>query len=824
MQTHSLSLASVVVVGSMVLVGCGDRSVGLEEHSGDLVATRMVYDLAERAAAAEVVHSAPFIDVGSAGSTDALVSGWSSPEIDSVSARDFAWAVADRAVLETDLLDTDPSNLDLRCRSFTWDGAPEQRLRVTINGREVGDVVLAPEYRDYSFVLPKGTTAVGVNRVEFGFSWTAAPADRLPGNQDRRTLAAAFDWVRFGPPSATESGSSAPSEPAVAGTELLVPSGTGLRYRLTVPEDAVLDFGVSRPPTAPGVGGLVWLTRPGETVSRSVVVDPAEVAGDRVRFEIGPAGGGVIELGIATTGHGRNDAVLTFQSPRILGLDDGGEEIANVVLIVVDTLRADFLGVYGADGSTPIIDGLAEEGVLFTRARSHIPITGPSHASLFTSRLPMEHGVINNAQELSDGFLTLAESMQSAGRRTAAVISLGVMQRQFGFDRGFDRYGDDFPRDWMKNATEVTDEALALADGSLANPYLLWAHYSDPHEPYAPPNLDYPRIELRLDGQPFGVIDAGGRGNRFDLELPPGASEVEFVPLDVEPGRSYRFDTLRIDDPAIELEPLGGWVLREKRIGPPTYQSTLPATLRLTNHSDEPDSTGLLITCKQLLEISEIRQRYAQEVEYVDGEIGRLLAGLQERGLMDNTLVVFASDHGEGLGYHNHTGHVSQLYDTLVHVPLIFVWPDKLPRGLVVEEPVSLVDVFPTVADLLGLARPEAASGISLTPLFRGEEIPGRATLLATYPPESASSKRAIVLDGHKFIHSWNAKRDWVELYDVVNDPGELEDLAQTHTEILERLREELQRRLAELSEGSTIEAELSEEDKAQLRALGYLH
>jgi arylsulfatase A-like enzyme len=508
----------------------------------------------------------------------------------------------------------------------------------------------------------------------------------------------------------------------------------------------------------------------------------------------------------------------------VRGLSGGEEPLPNILLIVVDTLRADYLGVYGGETDTPTVDGLAADGVLFARARSHIPITGPSHASLFTSLLPMEHGVLNNAQELSETFPIFAESVRASGRQTAAVISLGVMQRQFGFDRGFDHYGDEFPRDWMKNAAEVTDEALAIADGGLSNPYLLWAHYSDPHEPYAPANLVYARVELRLDGRRVGEIDVGGRGNRLELDLSAGASELEFVPLDPEPGRAYRFDTLMLDDPSIEVEPLGGWVMREKRIGAATYQSTLPATLRLTNPSEKSVTSELLLTCKELLEIPEIRQRYAQEVEYVDGEIGRLLAGLEERGMMDDTLVVFLSDHGEGLGNHNHTGHVSQLYDTLVHVPMIFVWPGRLPQGLVIDDPVSLVDFFPTIAELMDLAGPETASGVSLAPLLRGETVPPRATLLATYPPESASSKRAIVLDGYKFIHSWNAKREWVELYDVVNDPEELEDLATKKPEVLERLRSELQQRLSAISEGSTVEAELSEEDKAQLRALGYLH
>ena len=824
MRNTALCLCLIGCAGVLMMSGCVGDSIGLREHTGDLEATRVVFDLVERAKSAEIVHGAPFIDVGSVDAVDAQISGWSDPEIDSDSGATFAWAIAERAVLETNLLETDLASLDLRCRPFNWDGAPDQRLRVVVNGREIGDTTLVQGFHDYSFPLPKGTVGAGLNRVEIGFEWTAAPADHLPANGDRRTLAAAFQWVSFGPPDPKTQLPANSFSPTANGSELVIPPGTGVRFRLPVPKDAVLDFGVARPAIAPNLHGLIWVTGPGEPAAVAVPVDPAEVVGERVRLEVGSAVGDIIELGFATIGEGPHGASLAFQSPRILGSDDGAEEIASVLLIEIDTLRADYLGAYGAEIDTPHIDALAARGVRFSHARSHIPITGPSHASLFTSLLPMEHGVRNNAQELSDGYLTLAESMQAAGRWTAAVISLGVMQRQFGFDRGFDHYGDEFPRDWMKNAAEVTDEALALADGSLAEPYMLWTHYSDPHEPYAPPDLDYPRIELRLNRHRLGEIDAGGRGNHFDLDLPPGASELEFVPLDPEPGRSYRFDTLIIDDPTVEVEPLGGWRLREKRVGLPTYQTKLPATLRLTNPAGQEVSTGLLLTCKQLLRKPEIRQRYAEEVEYADREIGRLLAGLEERGLMDNTLVIFTSDHGEGVGDHDHIGHVSQLYDTLLHVPLVFVWPGRLPEGIVIDEPVSLIDVFPTVAELLGLTRPVNASGISMTPLFRGENRVQRPFLAATYPPESASAKRSIVLDGHKFIHSWTDTRDWVELYNMVEDPGELEDLAETQPEILERLRNELGQLLAEISESTAVEAELSEEDKAHLRALGYVH
>jgi arylsulfatase A-like enzyme len=794
------------------------------EVRGDVGESRDLVDLVRRARMADVIRETTAVEVGSPDSDAALISGWDRPEPHGDTGQ-MVWAVAETAVVELLLLDTDYDRLDLRCRAFSWEDGPAQEAAVVVNGRTIGELTIEPSMADHSIGIPAGVLGVGTNRIELEFTWTARPADHVPGSTDVRSLAAALQRLSLEREGRRPPEHSRPDAPVVNDDALTLPPGAGLRYRFSAPERGFLEFGLRAGSPVGSASALkIWLAAPHRPAAAVAEVVPPVSSEQPTRLAIDWPVGETVELALAATGEDRPGAGVVVAGPRVRGLSGGEEPLANLLLIVVDTLRADYLGVYGGQVDTPIVDGLAAEGVLFARARSHIPITGPSHASLFTSLLPMEHGVLNNAQELSETFPIFAEAVRASGRQTAAVISLGVMQRQFGFDRGFDHYGDDFPRDWMKNAAEVTDEALAVADGGLSSPYLLWTHYSDPHEPYAPANLVYARVELRLDGRPVGEIDVGGRGNRFALDLPAGDSELEFVPLDPEPGRAYRFDTLMLDDPSIQVEPLGGWVMREKRIGAATYQSTLPATLRLTNPAEKPVTSELLLTCKELLEIPEIRQRYAQEVEFVDGEIGRLLAGLEERGMMDDTLIVFLSDHGEGLGNHNHTGHVSQLYDTLVHVPMIFVWPGRLPQGLVIDDPVSLIDVFPTIAELMELEAPGNASGVSLTPLIRGETVPPRATLLATYPPESASSKRAIVSDGHKFIHSWNAKREWVELYDVVNDPQELEDLATKRPEVLNRLRSELQRRLSAISEGSTVEAELSEEDKAQLRALGYLH
>jgi len=189
------------------------------------------------------------------------------------------------------------------------------------------------------------------------------------------------------------------------------------------------------------------------------------------------------------------------------------KEHPNVLLVTIDTLRADHLGSYGAANAvTPNLDALAKRGVQFTTALSHVPLTGPSHASILTGRTPPGHGFRNNGgYVLAPTLRTAAEDFKQAGYRTGAFVSAFPLDRRFGFDRGFDVYEDHLPRGndrrrtpYVERHAEATTNAVlgwlaAPRGGANSGPWFMWVHYYDPHAPYEPP----PDLADRFRSAPY---------------------------------------------------------------------------------------------------------------------------------------------------------------------------------------------------------------------------------------------------------------------------------------------------------------------------------
>ncbi|MDJ0851212.1 MAG: sulfatase [Myxococcota bacterium] len=436
----------------------------------------------------------------------------------------------------------------------------------------------------------------------------------------------------------------------------------------------------------------------------------------------------------------------------------------NVLLISVDTLRADHLGAYGyAAPTSPFLDSLAARGVRFVEAHATASWTLPSHMSLMTSLHPHAHRVDTERAGLAPEVRTLAQVLGAAGLRTAAFVSWVYVSRKYGFDRGFDRFVELLPPKERRRpgspdtveADAFVDEVLEWAAFAGSEPFFLFLHLFGPHLDYAPP-LEDARI--------------------FD----PGLSDL----------RAGRYSELR---PYIR-----GLGAGAKRIA-----------------ADERARALAL---------------YDGEIRFVDRELARLFAALEARGLLEHTLVVFTSDHGEEFDEHGSMeGHGWTLYDEVTHVPLLLRFPDDRYAGTVVGEPVSGVDVAPTILDALGLAVPGAFAGRSLLPLVRGESVASRPVFSQI---RRFNRKWAVRTDRHKLVYTADTGtnafgvpvRPGYELYDLAADPGERRDrYAESGPEALALVRALDAFRAARAREPAPPAAPLSAEERRRLRALGYL-
>ncbi len=392
----------------------------------------------------------------------------------------------------------------------------------------------------------------------------------------------------------------------------------------------------------------------------------------------------------------------------------------NVLLVTIDTLRADHVGCYGhATAATPVLDGLAARGVRFATAVVHVPLTGPSHASILTGLTPPGHGLRDNG-----GFVLPAEvrsgveDFKQAGYRTAAFVSAFPLDRRFGLDRGFLTYDDHLPRGndrrrtpYVERFADATTDAvlrwLAAPAASPERPFFLWVHYYDPHAPYEPP---------------------GELAGRF-------------------------------------------------RAAP-----------------------------------------YDGEVAFTDQQLGRLLRALEEKGVLDQTLVVAMSDHGEGLGEHGEGTHGLFVYDATLKVPFIVAGPG-VSAGRVAQTVARGIDVLPTLLDWAGLAVRKEIEGRSLRPALEGREMSDAPAYAETLYPEREFGWAPLFAwrtATHKAIE---APRP--ELYDLERDPGETQDRAGTQGA---RLAEMQQRIQAALQRPTPAAAAAADPEAAErLRALGYV-
>jgi len=466
----------------------------------------------------------------------------------------------------------------------------------------------------------------------------------------------------------------------------------------------------------------------------------------------------------------------------------------DVILIVVDTLRADALGDH-----TPHIAALAHDGVSFERAFAHAPITLPAHTALFSGKLPRTTGVLNNGQGVPQSLPLLTDILAERGYRTRAAVSLATLwpvEHERGLDQGFDRFARG-EREILSGA-EVNTTLLEELDGEPAGLFL-FCHYSDPHHPYNAQGTDRLPVEVTLDGTSVTELNAAELCY-FDEEIsvPPGVHQLR-----LKAARPFRLNRAKV---RFELAATTHVEYSTNETGP-----THDIAINVTNPTDATQQGALSLWLHADLSEQEIRERYALEVQAVDRAVGALLEQLKRSGRYASSLIVFTSDHGEGLGEHGSIGHVRNLYDEVLHVPLIIKLPEGHPQaGALADAAHTLarhVDILPTLGALLDLEVPPGLEGTSL--LNDGP----RVLRAETHPPQAPKTLFALRDEEYKLV--FEPAGQSFELYDLSVDPGEERNVFAEAQHVRPAWVHELRGSVArQATPGAAVEA--------NLKALGY--
>ena len=426
----------------------------------------------------------------------------------------------------------------------------------------------------------------------------------------------------------------------------------------------------------------------------------------------------------------------------------------NVLLITLDSVRADVVGAYGhrpeftERSSSPHLDRLADEGLLVEQAYATSSWTLPSHVSILTGEPELVHGVEQDGHEIHPSLPLVSERLRRAGWRTAGFYSGPYLDPAFGFGRGFERYeacyGDDLrfaiedlerSRAALKaargdegrtydaltshanaqravevashrdrSAKHVADAVIAELERADRRPFFLFAHFFDPHYDYAPPE-----------------------------------------------------ELARAFDPDFADPDLGRDFIRSPRI----------STFREGRRERVVDERGL----------AHLRAMYAAELAWTDSQIGRILERLERLGLADDTLVVVTADHGDEFFEHGSIGHRSTLYEELVGVPLLARHPASFPSGTRIEAPVSTIEIAPTILAACGLSH-EGSTGGGLQAIAAGAApgpVLGRLVSLEEttleLPDRTVAAARTTILETFRHGATKVCREvDWIQPTEALSD------------------------------------------------------
>ena len=551
----------------------------------------------------------------------------------------------------------------------------KQETTILLNGKKVKTVSVGTSFTSQDVSLPASKLLPGLNILRFQFSYTESPAALDPTSQDERELAVAFKSIRFS--------SEAPQKlvfQTINPQEFLQKPNLALGSFYEFPANFALDVeyqsvkGAKASLEIVNEKGKRWkIALPsGKTTMTKVFSLPQEGLYRVHAICRGTEDGGMVWKNVRLRTKTEQKA-LEAPEQGFVKASESNAGMPDILLYVIDTLRADHISSYGYERETsPAIDAFADANARYKNAYATSSWTKPSGASILSGLLPRNHQAVSRTAKLPEDVVTLGEILRKQGYYTAAFMTNGSLADYFGFDRGFDDF-IFFPEDFNSKeiharAATVNEKVFTFLDEYTKTPerkplfLLFWS--TEPHDPYTPPE-EFQKL--------------------FDIG--------RFTPIDT------------------------------------------PLKL-LSNIRHE----GLEPTASQ---IEYIKARYDQEIFSNDRAFGDLVTRLKALGIYEDMTLILTADHGEEFFEHGSVGHGLTLYNEQIRIPLI-VKSSHIAPG-VYDEPVQLIDIYPTILDALGIEPPYTLDGISL--IHFGQ---GHAALYAEQ--ELAGNDLAMRLDTDKKI------------------------------------------------------------------------
>jgi arylsulfatase A-like enzyme len=437
----------------------------------------------------------------------------------------------------------------------------------------------------------------------------------------------------------------------------------------------------------------------------------------------------------------------------------------NLIFISIDTLRADNLSCYGyKEINTHNVDALAQNGVRFAHSYTSIPITLPSHSSMMTGLHPMHHGALYNNSYLHKNNITLAEILREYGYNTAAFVSAFHLTARFNFHQGFNYLNYERKKSFL---------IIKFPLGKFKQSWIIFFLNS-----------------FRL----LAITDIERRGEEITASAMDWLKNNRNEPF---------FIFLHFWDPHSPYYP------------PKKY-------LKTSYHNN-----ASLLQLLNIFNPLEKKYSYDGEVVYVNEQIGILNQFFKSSELLKNSIIIFIADHGEGLEDHDFKGHTDRVYEEQLHVPLIIIYPPLIPKGKIIKQPIDIVNIMPTILDMLNIPAPAGLDGSSLMPLINEEVKWNPIPLYASASPTKELPFYrfgSIFKDDWKLIcHLQNKRKD--QLYYIKDDPAELNNLAEKEKKKVSELKPLLLKWIGEIPKGAYIESKVEDKETIErLKALGYIN